>query len=988
MARYNFKKTEAKWSKKWAKDRVAEPNLKNPEKPFYNLMMFPYPSAEGLHIGGARTFTGVDIYGRLKRMQGHDVFQPIGLDGFGINSENYALKIKKHPVTHAKDSEKNFYRQMRMLGNGYAWDEKVETYDPEYYHWTQWIFTQMFKNGLAYRKKQAVNWCPSCKTVLSDEQAEGGTCERCGSVVEKRELEQWFFRITDYADRLLKNLPGLDWTEKIKIAQRNWIGKSEGATISFSLEIKTNYVFLHGLAASPEHNFWPWLKEKVEKAGHSVQIPKLPNPNTLEIEEKADYVSQKISFSKETVLVAHSLGCLVALRALSQLKTPIRKLVLVAPPSPINKKKNVVDREFLWGNFDFKGIVKRIPEIVVIADIDDHVVPIMDQKAVAELLGARLTLLNPKIRHFTGPVIPEILDEVSPAISVFTTRVDTVFGVTYLVLAPEHPLIHEYRSHIENYKDVAAYVRKALKKKEEERIIEGKDKTGVELKGLHAIHPATGEHLPIWVADYVLGGYGTGAVMAVPAHDSRDFVFAKKFQQPIKTVISPNGQMFSVGISDAPYEVEGWLVNSKGFDGLSSHEAKRKITDSLGGKAETRFRLRDWLVSRQRYWGPPIPMIYCESCAEVGQGERLEMPGWYTVPDSQLPVKLPFVKDFQPKGTGESPLATHPSFYKVRCPKCKVMARRETDVSDTFLDSAWYFLRYPSARHKKAAWDQKITKQWLPVNMYIGGAEHAVLHLLYSRFITMAFSDFGHLSFEEPFLKFKAHGLITKDGAKMSKSKGNVVNPDEYFEAFGADVMRLYLAFLAPFEQGGDFRDGGISGITRFLDRVWRMGERISGQKTVRTNPLAEKSIHKAIKKVSEDIESLRYNTAISALMICINDIENAPVSLKDWKAFLQLLAPFAPYMTEELWSKTKERGSVHRSRWPSYNKVYLEEQVVTIVIQINGKTRDTVEVSRGRTEAEIEKEVLGREKVKAYLNGKNPQKIIHVPNRLINIVI
>ncbi len=1003
MSRYNFKKTETKWNKKWAKDKIYEPTLrlapsaslrtsqgrsKIKKHPFYNLMMFPYPSAEGLHIGGARTFTGVDIYGRLKRMQGQDVFQPIGLDGFGINSENYALKIKKHPTKHAKDSEKNFYRQMRMLGNGYAWEEKVETYNPEYYRWTQWIFTQMFKAGLAYRKKQAVNWCPSCKTVLSDEQAEGGTCERCASTVEKRDLEQWFFRITEYANRLLNNLAGLDWTEKIKIAQRNWIGKSEGATISFPLEIKTNYVFLHGLAASPEHNFWPWLKEKVERAGHTVQIPKLPDPGTLEIEEKANYVLKNLSFSKETVVVAHSLGSLVALKVLSQLKTPIRKLILVSPPSPINKKKNIVNRQSLWGDFDFKGIVKRIPEIVVIADIDDHVVPITDQKEIAELLKAKLVLLNPKIRHFAGPVVPEILSEANPAVSVFTTRVDTVFGVTYLVLAPEHPLIHEYRSQIENYKDVAAYVRKSLKKKEEERVIEGKDKTGVELKGLHAIHPATGEHLPIWAADYVLGSYGTGAVMAVPAHDARDFAFAKKFQQAIKTVISPNGQMFSVGISDAPYEVEGWLVNSREFDGLSSHEAKGKVIKFLDGKAETRFRLRDWLVSRQRYWGPPIPMIYCEPCANSGQGERLEMPGWYAVPDSQLPVKLPFVKDFQPKGTGESPLATQPSFYKVRCPKCGAMARRETDVSDTFLDSAWYFLRYPSAHYHKAAWDPKITKEWLPVDTYIGGQEHAVLHLLYSRFLTMVFSDLKLLPFEEPFTKFRAHGLITKDGAKMSKSKGNVVNPDEYFEAFGADAMRLYLAFLAPFEQGGDFRDEGISGVTRFLDRVWRKSEQVIESKSRKTGPAALKSIHKTVKKVAEDIELLRYNTAISALMISLNEIEGAEVSLKDWRIFIQLLAPFAPYMTEEMWSKVGEKKSIHHSSWPTYEKVHLEEAMATIVIQINGKVRDSLEVGRGSSQADVEEVVLGREKIQVHLQGKSPRKIIYVQDRLINIVV
>ena len=1034
MSRYQFKKSEAKWNKKWTKDKTYEPSFasavakakadkkaskgkpskNSPKGPFYNLMMFPYPSAEGLHIGGVRTFTGVDIYGRLKRMQGHDVLEPMGLDGFGIHSENYALKIGKHPMTHAKDSEKNFYRQMRMLGNGFSWEEKLETYDPGYYRWTQWVFIQMFKNGLAYRKKQAVNWCPSCKTVLSDEQAEGGVCERCGSTVEKRDLEQWFFKITDYAERLLKNLPGLDWTEKIKIAQKNWVGKSEGATISFPLETKANYVFVHGFGASPENNFWPWLKEKIGRDGLKVQLPSLPNPGTLEIDQKIKHVLKTCSFSKDTVIVAHSLGCLVALGVLAKLKTPVRKLILISPPSPENKKAKVIDRKALWGSFNFKAVAKKAEEIVVLSDLEDQVVPAMEQEAMAKLLNARL-LRFPKAssRHFLGNEAPEVLKEATLAVPVFTTRPDTLFGVTYLVLAPEHPLIEQSRSSIENYKDVAVYVRKSLKKKESERLIEGKDpstsstrtssepqpnsssqagsgqgKTGVELKGLHALHPITKKHIPIFVADYALGNYGTGAVMAVPAHDARDFAFAKKFKLPVKTVVSPKGQMFSVETMDAPYEVEGWLVNSESFDGLSSEEAKIKITKTAGGKMESRFRLRDWLISRQRYWGPPIPMIYCEECAESGQGERTEMPGWYTVPEKQLPVILPFVKNFQPKGTGVSPLATEPKFYKVKCPKCGSMARRETDVSDTFLDSSWYFLRYPSARNKKAAWDPKTTKTWLPVHSYIGGAEHSVLHLLYSRFVTMVFSDLGYLDFEEPFTKLRAHGLITKDGAKMSKSKGNVVNPDQYFEKFGADVMRLYLAFLAPLEVGGDFRDNGILGITRFLDRIWKKGEMVTKEKAKKTDPRAEKALHKAIKKVTEDIEFLRYNTAISALMIALNELEGVSVRVSDWKQFVQLLAPFAPYLAEELWMASGEKKSIHRSDWPSHDEQHLIESTVTIVLQINGKVRDSVEVVRGSSQREVEKLALDREKIKAYMNGGKPKKIIYVPNRLVNIVI
>lgn len=989
MATYSFKKTEAKWNKKWAKEKTYEPKLKGAKKPFYNLMMFPYPSAEGLHIGGARTFTGVDIYGRLKRMQGYDVIQPIGLDGFGINSENYALKIGKHPTQHAKDSEKNFYRQLHMLGNGFAWEEKLETYDPEYYRWTQWIFVQMFKHGLAYRKKQAVNWCPSCQTVLSDEQAEGGTCERCGSVVERKELEQWSFRITQYAEQLLEDLPTLDWSEKIKIAQRNWIGKSEGALLRFSLEKKTPYVFLHGLAASPEKNFWPWLKKKLEAQGHHVEAPLLPHANDPEIEAKVEYVLSHISFSSDTILVAHSLGSIVALKVLEKLQTPIRKLILVCPPYPQNlSEENIIDRQALWGEFRIPKILKNVTEIVVIEDIEDHVVPVPEQEAVAELLQARILRAHPQGRHFCGKQAEEVWEEASTDLSVFTTRPDTLFGATYLVVAPEHPLITRERSSIANYKEVAAYVRASTKKKEEERVAEGKEKTGIELKGLHAVHPLTQEHIPIWTADYVLGGYGTGAIMAVPAHDARDFAFAKKFGLSIKTVISPNGQMFSVEAMDGPYEVEGYLVNSKEYDGLTSDQAKIKIVKAVGGTMQTRYRLRDWLVSRQRYWGPPIPMIFCEACARSGQGENLEMPGWYPVPEKQLPVKLPFLKDFRPQGTGASPLASHPSFYKVRCPRCGVMARRETDVSDTFLDSAWYFLRYPSAHISKAAWDPRITKKWLPVNMYIGGAEHAVLHLLYSRFVTMVFHDLGLLGFREPFKTFRAHGLITKDGAKMSKSKGNVVNPDEYFDRFGADVMRLYLAFMAPFEQGGDFRDEGIVGLVRFIDRVQILHREISKRRTSRTDKELVSILHRTIKKVGEDIEALRYNTAISALMIFLNHAEKSSLSRNDWKIFLQLLAPFAPYVTEELWEEIGEKKSIHRSRWPAYKATYLESESVTIVIQINGKVRDSIEIQKDLSEGDVQEMALKRDKIREYLGDQIPRKIIFVPNRLINIVI
>lgn len=866
MSHYFPSQIEKKWQKRWLKEKVYEPSFAKASKgkpdlsrakklsfappsrnategqdkasegkPFYNLMMFPYPSAEGLHIGGVRTFTGVDMYGRFKRMQGYDVFEPIGLDGFGIHSENYALKIGKHPALVAKQTEKNFYRQLGATGNGFAWDEWLETYDPDYYRWTQWIFIQMFKHGLAYRKKASVNWCPSCKTVLADEQVIAGACERCGTVVIKKELEQWFFKITKYADRLLHNLEKIDWSEDVKIAQKHWIGRSEGVTITFNVT--------------------------------------------------------RLTFKK---------------------------------------KKETIE--------------------------------------------------------------------------VFTTRPDTLFGATYLVFAPEHELSATLKSQISNIKEVEEYQKKTLLMTEADRIAEGKEKTGVELQGITAINPANNEEIPIFIADYVLGGVGTGAIMAVPAHDQRDWEFAKKFNLPIKMVICPHYPARTCPLLDVAYTGEGHLVDSGKFNGMRSEEAKEAITKSVGGRRKINFRLRDWLISRQRYWGPPIPMIFCTYCHEAGRGERKDMPGWHAVLEKELPVKLPFIKNFKPTGTDKSPLASVEKFYKVRCPQCKQWARRETDVSDTFLDSAWYYLRYPSVHDKKYAWNPTITKKWFPVDMYIGGKEHSVLHLLYVRFLAMAFHDWKMTHFSEPFKKFRSHGLVTKDGAKMSKSRGNVVNPDEYIAAYGADAMRMYLAFMAPLDQGGDFRDAGIMGITRFLNRVWRLASEKRKMKNEKQqskiqNKELTKAIHRTIKKVGEDIENLQHNTAISALMILLNEFEKNKeiVSHDDIAIFLKLLAPFAPHLTEELWQKyftprstlnAQRFFSIHREPWPVYQKKFLREDVHEFVIQINGKLRDTFIAPIDITEQEAIRLTLAREKIQILLASRKPQKIIFVPRRLVNVVV
>jgi len=822
--KYNHKKIEKRWQNFWTKKKIFEPDLARAKKPFYNLMMFPYPSAEGLHVGNMYAFTGADIYGRYRRMKGEDVFEPIGLDGFGIHSENYALQVGIHPKILAKRTQKNFYRQLHATGNGYAWSRKLETYDPGYYRWTQWVFVQMFKNGLAYRAKASVNWCPSCLTVLADEQVIDGKCERCLTKVTRKELEQWFFKITQYAERLLRNLEKIDWPESIKIMQKNWIGRSEGYEVGF-------------------------------------------------------------------------------------------KII---------------------------GLAERL--------------------------------------------------------RVFTTRIDTLFGATYLVIAPEHPLLPRLVAASEKDR-VASYLAEVMKKSEFERQA-AKIKTGV-FTGSYAVNPATRERIPIWVSDYVLVTYGTGAIMGVPAHDSRDYEFAQRMHLPIRQVVrNPEGE-------SGLYEGEGELINSGPFDRLQSDVAREKIANFVGARAKVQYKIRDWLISRQRYWGPPIPVVFCENCKkrlenyqaqmpnsklkkEYSKGE-LENPGWIAVPERDLPILLPDVKNFRPTGTGVGPLASVPSFVKTNCPKCKGLARRETDVSDTFLDSAWYFLRYPSVKYKKGPWEARVTRKWLPVDMYIGGAEHAVLHLLYSRFLTMVFPDWGLLNFEEPFEKFRTNGLLIKDGAKMSKSRGNVVVPDEYIKKYGADTLRTYLMFLGPFQQGGDFRDEGIVGAWRFLNRVWDLGSKVDKRKA-KSKPSPRgilQAKHRTIKKVSEDIEALSYNTAIASLMeytnVLLSNVEN--ISEDDFATLVKLLNPFAPHLAEELWHLLGNRTSIQKESWPKYNPKYLRELTLTYAIQINGRLRDTIKVKAGISREEVEKQALGRPKVKKWLEGKRPKKVFFVQDKLINFV-
>ncbi len=817
---YNPQKIESKWQKRWRKEGVYQPELKKADKPFYNLMMFPYPSAEGLHVGNMYAFTGADIYGRFKRMQGFDVLEPIGLDGFGIHSENYALKVGEHPRDVAQRTEKNFYKQLEATGNGYAWENTLETYDPDYYRWTQWLFIKMHDKGLVERRRASVNWCPGCKTVLSDEQVIQGQCERCDCEVLQKKLEQWFFKITDYAEKLLDNLEEIDWPQRIKEMQKNWIGRSEGARFEFGVE----------------------------------------------------------------------------------------------------------------------GT---------------------DQK-----------------------------------ISIFTTRPDTVYGTSFIVLAPEHPLVDRITVGEQSSK-VEAYKEKAKRKSFLERTQLSKEKTGVET-GSKAVNPFNGCKIPIFVADFVVMDYGTGAIMGVPAHDERDHEFAQKYDLPVIKVIDPkpisvyskslideaSGAQTEIKLESECWTGEGKLINSGEFNALESVEARERMTkyaEQEGfGDQEVNYRLRDWCISRQRYWGPPIPMIKCEKC------------GWVPVPEKDLPVKLPHLDNYQPQGMGDSPLAQLEDWVKIECPQCGGPAERETDVSDTFLDSSWYFLRYPTVGLESAgrtAFDKEVTSKWLPVDMYIGGAEHAVLHLMYARFVAMVLNDLDLIDFEEPFQRLYAHGLLTKDGAKISKSKGNVIVPDNYIQKLGADTLRTYLMFLGPFDQGGDFTDSGIMGTHRFLNDVWKLVLESSEDPT----PTGlEKDLHRTIKKVTEDIGELKYNTALAAMMEFKNQWASAEQGLcrRDAKKFIKILAPFAPHITEELWERTGQEFSVHQSSWPDYDPQLVRRDKVTLVIEVGNKIRDKIEVASGFSEEEAKQAALSSSKVQKWLKGKKIKRVVFVPDKLINFVV
>ena len=809
---YNPVEIEKKWQKRWAEDNLYKVSEHSDRPKWYALTMFPYTSGD-LHIGHWYAMAPSDVHARFKRMQGFNVLHPVGFDAFGLPAENAAIKRGIHPYQWTMKNVENMRKQLKTIGAIYDWDREVITCQPDYYKWTQWFFLKLYEHGLAYRNRAPVNWCPKCQTVLANEQVlANGTCERCDEPVIRKDLEQWFFRITKYADELMQH-EGLDWPERIKTMQHNWVGKSIGTEISFGLDI----------AGVPE-----------------------------------------------------------------------------------------------------KGI------------------------------------------------------------KVFTTRADTVYGVTFMVLAPENPLVAKITTP-DRKAAVEEYIAKTRRFTEIERLSTEKEKDGV-FTGAYVTNRLNGDKVPVWIADYVLAGYGTGAVMAVPAHDERDFAFAKKYNLPIKVVISPpewKGQELEEAFIE-----DGTMVNSGHFDGTPNREGIIKVAELLEekgwGKRTVSYKLRDWLISRQRYWGAPIPMIYCDKCGIV------------PVPEKELPVKLPEDAEFKP--TGESPLKYCESFVNTTCPQCGGAAKRETDTMDTFMCSSWYFLRYTNAHFDSGAFDPEAVKYWMPVDLYTGGAEHAVMHLFYARFFTKAMRDMGLIDFGEPFIKLFNQGIVISNKQKMSKSRGNVVNPDSYVSKMGADTVRCYLMFVAPWEQGGDWNDNGIAGIHRWLNRIWKLSTEYYTAYSVDDEEYRnlQRITHQTIKKVTHDIDKIRFNTMISTLMEYTNYLgkikDNGSVSQKDWqeaiKILLLLLAPSAPHIAEELWQKTGHKYSIHNWKWPEWDEELAQDEEIPIIIQINGKTRDKEMVSASITEEEAKEIILAKPKVKAYLEGKEIVKIIYVPKKLINLVI
>ena len=798
---YNYAEIEKKWQKYWVEHKSGRAVTGSDKPKFYGLIEFPYPSGQGLHVGHTRPFTAMDVICRRKRMQGYNVLFPIGYDAFGLPTENYAIKNHVHPSIVTKQNIANFEKQLHMLGYSFDWDRVVDTTDPEYYKWTQWIFLRMYKKGLAYKASMPVNWCTSCKCVLANEEVVDGVCERCGSPVVRREKSQWMLAITKYADRLIDDLDDVDFIPRVKIQQKNWIGRSEGAELTFGTT-----------------------------------------------------------------------------------------------------------------------------------------------------LGDSLT--------------------------VYTTRCDTLFGVTYMVLSPEHPILNTWKEKLANWDAVSAYREEAAHKSDFERSELNKDKTGVRLEGVCAINPATKEQIPIFVSDYVLMSYGTGAVMGVPGHDQRDWEFATKFGLPIVEVVQGGD------ITKEAFTLKddtGIMVNSGFLNGMTVKDAipamKKWVTDEGIGHPKTNFKLRDWVFSRQRYWGEPIPMVNCPTC------------GWVPLPEEQLPLLLPQVESYEPTDDGESPISKITDWVNTTCPKCGGAAQRETDTMPQWAGSSWYFLRYMDPHNKEAFASPEALKYWSPVDWYNGGMEHTTLHLLYSRFWHKFLYDEGLVPTKEPYAKRTSHGMILGEGGeKMSKSRGNVVNPNDIVEQYGADTLRVYIMFIGDFTKAAAWSSNAVAGCRRFLDRVWNLAsEPLTGDEISRDN---EKEIHRTIQKVSSDIDEMKFNTAIAQLMSLVNQFYAKKPTRGDIRVLLQLLSPFAPHICEELWQIQGFEGLASEAEWPEHDEAKMVDTEKTIAVQVNGKLRSTVVVPAGSSVEVVSAAALADKKIAGYVEGMEIVKTINVPNKLINFIL
>lgn len=804
--RYNFHTIEEKWQKIWEDEKAYKVEIDKNKKKFYALVEFPYPSGAGLHVGHPRSYTALDVIARKKRMQGFNVLYPMGFDAFGLPAENYAIKTGVHPAVSTAANIANFTKQMKSIGFSFDWDRCISTCDPEYYKWTQWMFIKLFEKGLAYKDKMAINWCPSCKVGLANEEVVNGCCERCGAQVVRKNKEQWMVAITKYADRLIDDLEDLDFIDRVKSQQINWIGRSEGAELDFGLT-----------------------------DGNGTELP-----------------------------------------------------------------------------------------------------------------GKKLT--------------------------VFTTRPDTAFGVTYMVLAPEHPYVAELASRFENAAEVQAYVEKTATKSDLQRSMD-ESKTGVELKGIKAKNPYNGKLIPIFISDYVLMGYGTGAIMAVPAHDQRDYDFAKAFDLPIIQVLAGGD------ISEKAHEEDGEHINSEFLNGMNKEDGMRAAIDYAVkhgfGKSKINYKLRDWVFSRQRYWGEPIPMVYCEHC------------GWQPIPESELPLTLPPVPDYHPNDEGESPLSkAGDEWLYTKCPKCGGKARRETDTMPNWAGSSWYFLRYCDPHNAKEFASKEALDYWMNVDWYNGGMEHTTLHLLYSRFWHKFLYDLGLVSTKEPYQRRTSHGMIlAENGEKMSKSRGNVINPDDIIAAYGADTFRLYEMFIGPFDQVAMWSDESLMGVYRFVSKVYSLFAKVDGKETATADDL--RAMHKCILEVTERIDQMKFNTAVSSMMTYVNYLSaKTKIAPELYSTLIKLLSPFTPHLAEEMWARLGNTTLVIAETWPQGDAKLAEDQVVTYAVQLCGKMRGTIEMPKDAGKEEIQAQAMALENVKRQIEGKEIVKVIVVPNRLINIIV